>query len=79
MPSFPTYGPDLVTSDRLPVLPLRDVVVFQYVVMPLLVGRAASLAALEAGNEEDRLLLLASASSRACVSSRASAPARCAC
>ena len=45
MPSFPTGGPDLVTSDRLPVLPLRDVVVFPYVVMPLLVGRAASLAA----------------------------------
>jgi ATP-dependent Lon protease len=58
MPSFPTDGPDLVTSDRLPVLPLRDVVVFPYVVMPLLVGRAASLAALEAGNEEDRLVLL---------------------
>jgi ATP-dependent Lon protease len=32
--------------------------VFPYVVMPLLVGRAASLAALEAGNEEDRLVLL---------------------
>jgi ATP-dependent Lon protease len=58
MPSFPTDGRDLVTSDRLPVLPLRDVVVFPYVVMPLLVGRAASLAALEAGNEEDRLVLL---------------------
>jgi ATP-dependent Lon protease len=33
-------------------------VVFPYVVMPLLVGRAASLAALEAANEEDRLVLL---------------------
>ena len=31
------------TSD-LPVLPLRDVVIFPYVVMPLLVGRPASLA-----------------------------------
>ena len=58
MPSFPTDGADLVTSDRLPVLPLRDVVVFPYVVMPLLVGRAASLAALEAANEEDRAVLL---------------------
>ena len=58
MPSFPTDGPDLVTSERLPVLPLRDVVVFPFVVMPLLVGRAASLAALEAANEEDRLVLL---------------------
>jgi ATP-dependent Lon protease len=58
MPTFPTDGPELLTSDRLPVLPLRDVVVFPYVVMPLLVGRAASLAALEAANEEDRLVLL---------------------
>src|SRR5688500_15239919 len=58
MPSFPTDGPDLVTSERLPVLPLRDVVVFPYVVMPLLVGRPASLAAIEAANEEDRVVLL---------------------
>jgi ATP-dependent Lon protease len=34
--------------DRLPVLPLRDVVVFPFVVIPLLVGRPASLAAVEA-------------------------------
>jgi ATP-dependent Lon protease len=58
MPSFPTDGPDLVTADRLPVLPLRDVVVFPFVVMPLLVGRPASLAAIEAANEEDRVVLL---------------------
>src|SRR6476619_2847300 len=58
MPSFPTDGEPLVTAERLPVLPLRDVVVFPYVVMPLLVGRTASLAALEAGNEEDRIVLL---------------------
>src|SRR5919112_4223642 len=58
MPQFPTDGPDLVTPERLPVLPLRDVVVFPFVVMPLLVGRAASLAALEAANAEDRLVLL---------------------
>jgi ATP-dependent Lon protease len=51
-------GDPLVTGDRLPVLPLRDVVVFPYVVMPLLVGRAASLAALEAANGEDRVVLL---------------------
>src|SRR3954471_19835532 len=46
------------SGDRLPVLPLRDVVVFPYVVMPLLVGRAASLAALEAASGEDRLVLV---------------------
>jgi len=58
MPSFPLDGEVLVTRDRLPVLPLRDVVLFPHVVMPLLVGRAASLAAIEAANEEDRVVLL---------------------
>jgi ATP-dependent Lon protease len=58
MPSFPIDGETLVTVERIPVLPLRDVVVFPYVVMPLLVGRATSLAALDAANEEDRLVLL---------------------
>src|SRR6185436_17364310 len=43
---------------RLAVLPLRDVVLFPSVVMPLLVGRAASLAALEAANSENRYILL---------------------
>ncbi len=58
MPSFVVDGATLVTADRLPVLPLRDVVVFPYVVMPLLVGRAASLAALEAAGGTDSLVLL---------------------
>jgi ATP-dependent Lon protease len=58
MPSFPLDGAPIVTPDRLPVLPLRDVVLFPYVVMPLLVGRAASLAALDAANDEDRVVLL---------------------
>ncbi len=58
MPSFPLDGEVLVTRDRLPVLPLRDVVLFPHVVMPLLVGRAASLAAIEAANDEDRVVLL---------------------
>jgi ATP-dependent Lon protease len=45
--------------DRLPVVPLRDVVVFPYVVMPLLVGREASLAAVDAASpNEDKLLVL---------------------
>ncbi|HYC50464.1 MAG TPA: LON peptidase substrate-binding domain-containing protein, partial [Gemmatimonadaceae bacterium] len=35
-------------AERLPVLPLRDVVFFPHVVMPLVVGRPASLAAVSA-------------------------------
>jgi ATP-dependent Lon protease len=46
------------TEDRVPVLPLRDVVVFPYVVMPLLVGRATSLAAVEAAAAGDKFVLL---------------------
>ncbi|MEO6525298.1 MAG: endopeptidase La [Gemmatimonadaceae bacterium] len=56
MPSLPPDSPP--SSERLPVLPLRDVVVFPYVVMPLLVGRSASLAALEAADGSDRMVLL---------------------
>src|SRR3972149_8989577 len=45
-------------AGRLPVLPLRDVVLFPHVAMPLLVGRAGSLAALEAAEASDKLVLL---------------------
>ncbi len=42
--------------ERLPTLPLRDVVLFPWAVMPLLVGRTASLAALEQAGEDGLLL-----------------------
>ena len=58
MRSFLVDGEPLAVASKIPVLPLRDVVVFPYVVMPLLVGRAASLAALEAANSSDNLVLL---------------------
>ena len=45
-------------DERLPVLPLRDVVIFPYMVMPLLVGRAASLAAVEEALAADRWIFL---------------------
>ena len=45
-------------AERLPVLPLRDLVLYPYVVTPLLVGRAATIAALEAAMEEERWILL---------------------
>ena len=43
---------------RLPVLPLRDVVVFPHVAMPLLVGRTGSLGAIEAAASEGGMLFL---------------------
>jgi ATP-dependent Lon protease len=57
---FQRDNESIPTSDRIPVLPLRDVVIFPYVVIPLLVGRAASLAAIEAALAEDKIILLVS-------------------
>ena len=42
----------------MPVLPLRDVVVYPYMVIPLFVGREKSITALEAAMEEDKQILL---------------------
>jgi ATP-dependent Lon protease len=44
--------------DSVPVLPLRDVVIFPGMVTPLLVGRPRSLAALDEAMKGDRLLLV---------------------
>jgi ATP-dependent Lon protease len=44
--------------DVLPVLPLRDVVIFPGMVTPLLVGRPKSLASLDEAMKHDRLLLV---------------------
>lgn len=43
---------------ELPLLPLRDVVIFPYMVIPLFVGRAESILALEAAMEADKKLFL---------------------
>jgi ATP-dependent Lon protease len=56
--TFQRDNESIATSDRIPVLPLRDVVIFPYVVIPLLVGRPASLAAIEAALAEDKVILL---------------------
>jgi len=43
-----------------PLLPLRDIVVFPHMVVPLFVGRDRSIAALEASLSFDRLIFLSS-------------------
>ncbi len=44
--------------DRLPLLPLRDLVVFPYMTIPLLVGRVASVNAVERAVSKDRILFV---------------------
>ena len=42
----------------IPVLPLRDVVVYPHMVIPLFVGRDKSIQALEAAMDEEKEILL---------------------
>src|SRR3974390_2328044 len=46
------------TPMDLPLLPLRDVVVFPHMVIPLFVGRPKSIKALEAAMEAERRIML---------------------
>ena len=59
----PDEGPDQekegpARTDVLPVLPLRDIVVFPHMIVPLFVGREKSVRALEAVMKEDKQILL---------------------
>src|SRR5258708_33393274 len=47
------------TTISIPVLPLRDVVVYHYMVVPLFVGRERSIKALEIAMTADKQILLA--------------------
>ncbi|NRA24622.1 MAG: endopeptidase La [Oleispira sp.] len=47
-----------MSQDYLPLLPLRDVVVFPSMVIPLFVGRAKSIAALEDAMTQDKRVML---------------------
>src|SRR5580698_2814046 len=50
---------DLKKPDAAPVLPLRDIVVFPHMIVPLFVGREKSVRALEeVMNDEKQILLL---------------------
>jgi ATP-dependent Lon protease len=55
MSGHPVLPPDPIT---LPLLPLRDVVVFPHMVIPLFVGRPKSIKALEAAMESGRQIML---------------------
>lgn len=48
----------ILTTDSLPVLPLRDIVVFPHMIVPLFVGRDKSIRALEESMAADKNILL---------------------
>ncbi len=48
-----------VMPAQLPLLPVRDVVIFTDMVLPLFIGRERSIKAVEAGMDKDRLIFLA--------------------
>ena len=50
--------PEPVRAELLAVLPLRDIVVFPHMIVPLFVGREKSVRALEAVMKEDKQILL---------------------
>jgi ATP-dependent Lon protease len=50
--------PERVKGELLPVLPLRDIVVFPHMIVPLFVGREKSVRALEAVMKDDKQILL---------------------
>lgn len=49
---------DVLINQTLPVLPLRDIVVFPHMIVPLFVGRDKSIRALEEAMEGDKSILL---------------------
>lgn len=53
-----THDSDVVIPDLLPLLPIRDVVIFSFMFLPLFVGSEASIKAVEEALNKDRLIFL---------------------
>ncbi len=54
-------GDSIEFKDKLPLLPIRDIVVYPFMILPLFVGRESSIQAVEhALNSSDRLIFLSS-------------------
>lgn len=59
LPENDPAGGDEAGGLLYPLLPLRDIVIFPYMVTPLFVGRPRSINALEGAMEKDKLVFLA--------------------
>ncbi len=57
-PASASAGAPHVSAEAMAVLPLRDIVVFPHMIVPLFVGREKSVRALEAVMKEDKQILL---------------------
>ncbi|MEO6906926.1 MAG: LON peptidase substrate-binding domain-containing protein, partial [Abditibacteriaceae bacterium] len=55
---MPLKSTDPQTTHNLPVIPLRGIVPFPGMTLPLLVGRPSTLAALEEAQQKDRMVLM---------------------
>ncbi len=53
-----TLDKEIEIPDNLPVLPVRDIVVFPYMILPLFVGREMSIKAIEYSLSANRMVLL---------------------
>jgi len=51
---------DIEIPESLPILPVRDIVIFPYMILPLFVGRDVSIKAIEQAMDDDKLILLVS-------------------
>jgi len=58
MPTLYRVDDQIEIPERLPVIALRDLVFFPYLVLPLLIGRPRSVAALARADEFDRMLVV---------------------
>ena len=58
MPDESTTGLKVTAIENIPVLPLRDVVVYPHMVIPLFVGREKSIQALDAAMRADKRIML---------------------
>lgn len=60
MPDADAVEPMVQIPDELPVLPLRDIVIYPFMIVPLFVSRDRSIRAVEEALNKDRMILLVS-------------------